>query len=214
MIFDLDRIKKELRENGYSVFIQNDCDFKDLSTRALEMCKDESYQRGSIYRAAISQFPKKNHALLSLVINHNFANIFYKYSCTPKDVFITHDFKSEISRNNYLHFDRLRALKVLVYLSDVDSSDGPFSVVPGTHIDGLKLRRSFSHLNDYEEKKNRIDIDYPEIEYDLKTITGQAGTTVLFDSDIFHCGGNISKESERLLIRSHWYPDMEWRMNS
>tara|TARA_A100001015_G_scaffold316221_1_gene429937 strand:+ start:1354 stop:1992 length:639 start_codon:yes stop_codon:yes gene_type:complete len=212
MISDWNKVEKEIRNQGYSVFQQSGLDFNHLAQSAIEMCKDDSYERGSVYRSHVSNF--NNSDLAGLIFSRPIFDIFNKDSCIPQDVFITHEFKNDISRNNYLHFDRLRCLKVLVYLQDVDEDNGPFSIVPKSHIKGAELRRSFSKLNDYEEKKNRIDIDYPEIKYDLKKIIGPAGTTIIFDSDIFHCGGNVSQGRERLVIRSHWYKDYNWRVTS
>tara|TARA_R110001592_G_scaffold188358_4_gene433549 strand:+ start:21053 stop:21691 length:639 start_codon:yes stop_codon:yes gene_type:complete len=212
MAVDIDKVKKQLRENGYFVFIQNRHNLKSLSEEAVKICNDNSYERGNSFRTNIQNF--SNQELLQLVVNRTFFDIFSEHKCLPQDVFLTHEFKKGKSRNNYLHFDRLRCLKVLVYLQDVDMSNGPFSLVPKSHKKGIELRRTFSTLDDYEEKKNRIDIDYPHMEYNLGEIIGPAGTTIIFDSDIFHCGGNVDEGKERLVIRSHWYQDHNWRVTS
>jgi hypothetical protein len=212
MEFDRNKVQEEIKKQGYTVFQQTGFDLNFLSRSAVKICKDTTYERGSIFRSHISNF--KHPTLLKLVLSSAVFDIFNKYLCIPQDIFITHEFKQGISRNNYVHFDRLRCLKVLVYLQDVTEKNGPFSVVPGSHTKGAELRRLNSKQNEYEKKKNRIDIDYPEIKYRLKELTGPAGTTILFDSDIFHCGGNILEGNERLIIRSHWYKDYEWRVSS
>ena len=95
-------------------------------------------------------------------------------------------------------------MKPLVYIKDVSEKDGPFTVVEGSHTIGAELRKQSSSLP-YDMRKNRIDIDFPEIKYTKKPLVGAAGTTIIFDSDIFHEGGNIlSPEGERIIIRSHW----------
>ena len=149
----------------------------------------------------------------SLVVD-DFLETFDNFGVTAQDIFITHEFKNEVSRNNYLHFDRLRSFKVLLYLTDVDQNNGPFCLVEKSHFQGAKFRRGFAAYTNYEEKKNRIDLDYPNLKYNLLPIIGKPGTTIVFDSDIFHSGGAVNENSERLILRSHWYKDFNWRLNS
>lgn len=205
-------VNKLINEEGYYVYKQPRLDCKNLAKKAISMCEENNYERGSVYKSPIANF--KNNDLLSCVFNEFIYNVFAYNQCSPQDIFITYEYKNDISRNNYVHFDRLRSLKALMYLTDVKNDCGPFSLVPGSHIKGAEMRRSFAGLKDYEEKKNRIDIDYPDLPYTLKNICGDAGTVILFDSDIFHCGGNITDGNRRLVIRSHWYKDYNWRVNS
>lgn len=215
--FDKQKCLKSLRENGYFVFDQEVKDLQKMLNLFKDKCKDASYERGSVFKSHIGNLvnDKDFHLIKDLVIQEGFVDLFKYFGAYPQDVFITHEYKSNvISRNNYLHFDRLRALKVLVYLTDVDEASGPFSIVKNSHIQGAKFRRQFSDLKDYEEKKNRIDLDYPDIEYNLIPIFGKPGKTIIFDSDIFHLGGNVKNGSERVIIRSHWYQDFNWRLTS
>ena len=66
----------------------------------------------------------------------------------------------------------------------------------------------------YENRPNRIELDYPELYQEPLGLIGTSGTLILFDSDIFHLGGKIEKDHERTLIRSHWYSTKNWRENS
>jgi hypothetical protein len=59
-----------------------------------------------------------------------------------------------------------------------------------------------------------IKLDYPELYKEPTPIFGAPGTLILFDTDIFHLGGKVSTGKERKLIRSHWYPNFEWRVRS
>jgi len=127
---------------------------------------------------------------------------------------ITHEFKSDQkARNNWLHFDRWRSYKAMVYLTDVAENDGPFSVIPRTHTVGASLRRLTIDQR-YENRLNRIELDYPDLYKEPTKILGLAGTLILFDSDIFHEGGKIQKNHQRKLIRSHWYSNQTWRERS
>jgi len=119
------------------------------------------------------------------------------------------------SLNNYLHFDRLRCLKAMVYLKDIENKDfGPFSYVPKSNKKGYELRHSFKEVSNYENKKNRIDVDHKEIYEEPIPVLGKKGTLILFDTDTWHLGGVIKNQKERKVIRSHWFVDHDWRINS
>ena len=128
-----------------------------------------------------------------------------------KQIYYTHDYTMQrgLARNGYLHFDRMRSIKFLLYLSDVNVDSGPFSVVPGSHFLGAKLRqKSNEETKQYEEVKNRIDIDFPDVvphPEQLLPIVGNAGTLIVFDTDIFHLGGLVKEGHERKLMRSHCF---------
>ena len=116
---------------------------------------------------------------------------------------ITHDYRSDkgIAKNGYLHYDRKHSLKFFIYLHDVTDKDGPFSVVPRTHIVGRDLREN------NPDKTSDIFLDYPHLNYkmcDVLPITGKAGDLIIFDTDIFHLGG-LLKGGERLTIKGHAY---------
>ena len=49
-----------------------------------------------------------------------------------------------ITRNNYLHFDRSRCMKSLVYLEDTDEDCGPFTIVKKSHRKGNHGRRNIA----------------------------------------------------------------------
>ena len=125
------------------------------------------------------------------------------------EVFITHEFRTDRgkARNGFLHFDRTRAFKFMLYLSEVEEDCGPFTCVPGTHLKGREMRTAaWKRTRDYGEVKNRIDLDYGELgitREDHVPVTGPPGTLIVFDSDVFHMGGNIEPGKARLIIRSH-----------
>ena len=123
-----------------------------------------------------------------------------------REVFITHDYKHDngLARNGFLHFDRIHTFKYFIYLSDVNENCGPFSIVPKSHTKGKQLRGKTS--GQYQEQKNRILLDYPELGYtnnDVVQILGNAGDLMIFDTDTFHMGGAVKKGNERLIIRGH-----------
>ena len=123
-----------------------------------------------------------------------------------REVFITHDYKHDngLARNGYLHFDRIYTFKYFIYLTDVDENCGPFSVVPKSHIKGKQLRENTSGA--YAQLKNRILLDYPDLGYtsdEVVPVLGNAGDLIIFDTDLFHLGGVVKENNERLIIRGH-----------
>jgi len=122
------------------------------------------------------------------------------------DIFITHDYKHDngLARNGFLHFDRIYTFKFFIYLTDVDEDCGPFSVVPKSHVKGKQLRSQTR--GEYEELKNRILLDYPDLGYtsdEVVPILGNAGDLIIFDTDLFHLGGVVKENNKRLIIRGH-----------
>ena len=123
------------------------------------------------------------------------------------EAIITHDYRNDngIAKNGYLHYDKKHSLKFFIYLTDITENDGPFSVIPKTHIVGKQLRE------DNPNKTSNVFFDYPELCYkkdDILPIIGKAGDIIIFDTDIFHLGGLLNG-GERLTLKGHAY-DMKW----
>lgn len=122
-----------------------------------------------------------------------------------------------------MHIDSTHSpqIKVMLYLSDVDPSKGPFSIVPGSHRwdhtgDGRLIRRAFdkSKLVGRSEEKRRLFMSLPR-EYRLKAefggdllagdpvaehllgleqvVPGSKGTLIAFDPRAIHRGGLVRK---------------------
>lgn len=203
------QIKDNLINQGYSVIYIDREDYSILALKARSLCSSTSYEKGGNFWCKIT---KLDDDLKSVVYSEDICNLYNEFEASPQDVCITFEDTFNIStRNNYLHFDRYRSLKVMTYLEDVNEECGPLNVVKGSHLKGKKLRKNFQRESNYDSMKNRIDIDYPNIKYKLFPIIGPAGTTIFFDSDIFHMGGLIKKGKTRTVIRSHWYKDQAWR---
>lgn len=123
----------------------------------------------------------------------------------------THDYiaSQELARNGFLHFDRFHTLKFFVYLTDCDDGCGPFNCVRGSRHLGSELRsRAWEKAgSDYGQVKNRIELDYPDLEItkeDATPMTGKAGDLLIFDSDVLHFGGVLEEGNERLVLRLHY----------
>lgn len=201
---------KEFKEKGYVFFDK----YYQIKPSMLEdtdkICTDKSYKNGR--RFLTHDLKKVPTSLRNLIVNEDLKEFFnlLEPNIPCRDIMLTHDYLNKFEINQYLHFDRWRSLKAMVYLSEVSEGNGAFSVVPGSHKKGSELRKAHNILP-YNIRPNRIEIDFPEFNKTPVQIYGSAGTLILFDSDIFHCGGNIHKGRERKLIRSHWYYNRKWQ---
>ena len=72
-------------------------------------------------------------------------------------------------------------------------------------IDTAELRRMAWNAPAYEDVKNRIGLDYPELvdQYPCEPVEAPAGTLIVFDTDTFHMGGKCDEGKERLIARLH-----------
>ena len=122
-------------------------------------------------------------------------------------IYATYDYKSNegLARNGWLHFDRSNCLKFFIYLTDIDKTNGAFSCSPGSRSKGKELREKAWASKNYENVKNRIELDYKELisEFPSIPVEAKAGTLIVFDTDCFHKGGLCEEGKSRLVVRAH-----------
>jgi hypothetical protein len=95
------------------------------------------------------------------------------------------------------HFDldRIKFLKIFIYITDVDTKNGPHCYVSGTNKIFSKKKfmpRGYKRIPDSEIKANFE-------EYRIKKICGDKGTVVFADTSCFHKGEPII-EKNRLIL--------------
>lgn len=98
--------------------------------------------------------------------------------------------------------------KALMYLTDVDESNGPLEIIPGTHKFSTQRRLSRKGLLNFDKQWLSED-EIKLIEKDQGprvTITGKAGTVVVFESSTLHRGRPIEL-GERLALTNYYYPE-------
>jgi hypothetical protein len=186
---------------------------KSLHDDVMNKCETEGghYEFGRNYRGGhLSEYPPDS--LISKIYNESWMKDLYNHYSGSlngygKNVFATHDYKyeGELARNGWLHFDRNWCLKFFIYLTDIDESSGAFSCSIGSKAKGAELRKAAWSVKEYEDVKNRIEIDYPELlkEYPPQPIEAKAGTLIVFDTDTFHRGGKVEPDNHRLVVRLH-----------
>lgn len=102
-----------------------------------------------------------------------------------------------------VHFDMLRALKFLVYLSDTDERNGAFRYALESHHSNADLREKFVTQRGYLADLPNIASPFEEIE--LVPIIAGAGALIIFDTEGFHSGGTMLPNTERKVLRSSTY---------
>lgn len=98
-----------------------------------------------------------------------------------------------------IHFDMMRSLKFMIYLSDADKESAAFRYCPGSHLENLKLRNRFLSLGGNIKMLPNAAGPFEDIA--LMNIEGSAGTLIIFDTEGFHSAGSLQKGRERLIIR-------------
>ena len=100
-----------------------------------------------------------------------------------------------------IHFDTLRFLKFMIYLSDVDEECAALRYCFGSHNENRRLRARF--LRAGGKITELPNVPAPSENFVLEDLEGPRGTLIIFDTDGFHSAGTLQPGKERLLIRSH-----------
>lgn len=182
---------------------------------------------GMVARCKTSQLSDKFSTTKDIFLSDFMREVTEAYFMTDKtlindEVFFTHEKHSETPILPW-HFDRQQSLKFYINLLDVDESNGAFGFDIGSHREG-HFRANYYILSGV--KIGEIPNDIPEDElHNPVTIAARAGDLVIFDPDGFHCGGSVSPEKERKIVRGHSHPlpnrgyeakrfDVDWWLQS
>lgn len=98
----------------------------------------------------------------------------------------------------FYHFDldRLKWLKVFIYLEDVNLTNAPHYYIKGSHKVNAKpidlLKKGYTRISD-DEMKNYYKKD------DFKFIEGKKGTVIIGDTKCWHKGGFVEKGDRKIL---------------
>jgi len=104
------------------------------------------------------------------------------------------------------HYDATQSLKFWVNLQDTDEKNGALLVAPGTHYLGRLIAEN-NLLKGISIKKMRTGVRNDSIVLQNRiSLNVSFGDLIIFDTDIFHTGGLISENQERLSIYSYTFP--------
>ena len=103
-----------------------------------------------------------------------------------------------------------RQFKTMVYLSDVDSSHGPFQIIEKSHHFLKTIQDNYFLKQPYNESRFSSTQITKLLEFSdkkrLHTLTAKAGTVLLFDSSTIHRGSPI-ETGKRLALTNYFYPE-------
>lgn len=101
------------------------------------------------------------------------------------------------------HFDKRRYLKLMVYLTDVTTNDGPFTT-------------STTNVNFYDDRRKNLppnhgeaQLNYVETDKNYKQILLNAGDAVIFDTNCPHFACPVNKGGNREILRLD-FEDYNW----
>ena len=115
-------------------------------------------------------------------------------------IFLCKDVVGSSHVANELHFDVLRTFKFFLYLTDTNEENGAFRVIPGSHQITHYIRKRLGDQITYENRA--LTRELPMTPKDTMPVIGEAGTLIIFDSDVFHQAGTM-REGVRKVMRAH-----------
>ena len=124
----------------------------------------------------------------------------------------------EAAQIYHFDLDRLKWLKIFIYLTDVDETTGPHRLIKGSHLPGAKpmtlLKRGYARIPDEDLAKYHKQEDFV-------VIHGEAGSVFAEDTKCWHKGTPL-KKGHRLVLEFEYtssmfgsnYPKFEMRNTS
>lgn len=128
----------------------------------------------------------------------------------PSNLFIARSFGTENSPDGViedgppyaLHYDKQNKFKYFFYLTDVTVEDGATHFAPGLHREVKKRRLAELERGlDVSDLSNTIE----DIEEEIVPAVGDAGTLLVFDTDVPHHAGGLAEGHEREVLRIDSY---------
>lgn len=111
---------------------------------------------------------------------------------------------SEAAQLYHFDLDRIKWLKIFIYLNEVNSDNGPHCYIRGSHQSGAKpkslLERGYARIPDADLLKY-----YPA--HDFITVEAQAGTIFAGDTKCWHKGTPL-KKGDRLVLEFEYTGSM------
>ncbi len=149
----------------------------------------------------------------SLIMDSTLINIVRNYfGCEPifdwPNMWWSTSFNREASSEaaQLYHFDmeRIKWLKIFIYVNDVTEENGPHAYIRGSHIPGNKpmvlLKRGYARIEDQELKDFYKEDDFIELR-------APSGTIIAGDTKCWH-KGNLLKKGHRLMLELEYTASM------
>ena len=123
----------------------------------------------------------------------------------PKDTFIHKDYECLNTNNVYPHFDYDRKLKFYLCVSDMDTTNGCFKVLPNKLDMVNEMCKSRGRRNNIFNENHKLYNGIQHIEIsELTPLQAKAGDLIIFDTNCIHAGGDKFEDDKfRKVIRLH-----------
>tara|TARA_B100001142_G_scaffold326507_1_gene382138 strand:+ start:18 stop:767 length:750 start_codon:yes stop_codon:yes gene_type:complete len=157
-----------------------------------------------------------NNNLLSKMVS-DYSNLNLETKSTLASKVVYEDYKQTNSGGDWHRDSDLKELKAMLYLSDVNSKNGPFCFIrESKDFDFIRRNKKYSFLRKiiYVLKglpskppryKNDLIMKNPEAVKKIIKVTGNAGTLVVFDGSYVH-RGDVIKSGVRYSITNYYSP--------
>ena len=96
------------------------------------------------------------------------------------------------------HYDKMRSIKIWLYINDCNIDNGPLECISGTHQDNKEIRENIKVTNlEKNVKYNFIDNQNKS----GQKLTAKAGSLIIFDSDVSHKATPVLPGKTREIVR-------------
>lgn len=96
------------------------------------------------------------------------------------------------------HYDKMRSIKIWIYINDCNYDNGPLECITGTHQANKKIRENIK--NEILEDNNKNNFLENQENQGLK-LTAKAGSLIIFDSDVSHKATPVLQGKTREIVR-------------
>ena len=152
------------------------------------------FEKNSLYfDGLICMFSLFSNTKLSKIINL----LFKKENKFNSQIFFQETKKTLNPLAKELHFDKLHQFKIWLFLNDIEDANGPIEIFPKSHIQNKNQR-----IKSYNSIKDVVNLPENNINYTGKKLVGNAGSLLIFNSDLYHRATSVTEGSRRI-VRGH-----------
>ena len=211
----INEIITDLQKDGICIIdsFANKHELKLLNQEFVKLLSEEHigvrhtpYSNGRGARVKTNEYNKSEFlSTNSFFSNKYFYDIASKYLGNKvslnSEIFIVEDVVGSKHIANDLHYDVQNTLKFFLYLTETKKENGAFTCVPGSHLYTKKYREVYKDKISYENRHLTRELDTKKSKEKIP-IEGNAGTLIIFDTDVWHQAGFVSNGTRRVM-RGH-----------
>ena len=215
MDLNLEEITKILEDKGVfkidsfvpeKALIGLNQEFDEFLSKEHKGAKHTQYSKGRCAKVITNEYNKNDFpSTQSFFSNKEFKIIAKKHLGNKvnlnTEIFVVEDVVGSKHIANDLHYDVQNTLKFFLYLIDTTKENGAFTCVPGSHLYTKKYREVYKDKISYENRYLTRELDTKKSKEKI-SIEGKAGTLIIFDTDVWHQAGFVSKGTRRVM-RGH-----------